>query len=83
MTGAWSIMMTRAIENFHDMVVKHCDDKVLVIVITNPWSLVMTSLMEHTDEKGHGTLRIQGSWNIVMTRPWNIVMAGVMEHCYD
>ena len=29
MTMAWIIMMTRAIENFHDNVMKHCDEKIL------------------------------------------------------
>ena len=25
-----------------------------------PWSFVMTNRMEHTDEKGHGALSLQG-----------------------
>ena len=56
MTRAWIIMMTMAIENFHDKVVKHGMTSSWSIVMTKPWSLVMTSLMEHTDEKGHGAL---------------------------
>ena len=56
MTRAWSIMMTMAIEYFHDKVMKHCDDKSWSIVMRKPWSLVMTNLMEHTDEKRHGAL---------------------------
>ena len=56
MTRAWSIMMTRAIENFHDKVVKHCDEKLWSTVMRKPWSLVMTNLMDHTDEKEHGPL---------------------------
>ena len=56
-----------------------------------PWSLVMTNLMEHTDEKGHGALSLQGSWSTVMTRawsilmrrPWDIPMTCVMEVCDD
>ena len=46
MTGAWSIMMSRAIENFHDMVVKHCDDKVL-----EPCDDIT---MEPSEAKSHG-----------------------------
>ena len=52
-----------------------------------PWSFVMTNLMEHTDEKGHGALSLQGccttvmkrAWSILMRRPWNILMTCVME----
>ena len=46
MTSAWSIMMTWAIENFHDKVVKHCDDKVL--------ENSDEKTMEHCDDKSHG-----------------------------
>ena len=57
----------------------------------NPWSLVMTNLMEHTDEKWHGALSLHGCWSTVMTRawnilmrsPWNILMTCVMELCDD
>ena len=38
MTGAWSIMMRRDIENFHDKIVKHCDE----------------NNMEPFDDKSHG-----------------------------
>ena len=52
---------------------------------------VMTSLMEHSDEKGHGALRLLWSWSIVMTRAWsifmrrswNILMTCVMKLCDD
>ena len=51
----------------------------------------MTNLMEHTDEKGHGALSLQGywstvmrrAWSILMRRPWNILMTCVMELCDD
>ena len=46
MTGAWSIMMTRSIENFHGKVVKHCDDKVL--------EYCDKKTMEPCDDKSHG-----------------------------
>ena len=42
---------------------------------------VMTGVMEHFDERGHGSLRSQGSWNIVMIGAWSIVMTMFMEHC--
>ena len=59
------------------------------IVMKKPWSLVMTNLMEHTDEKGLVALILQGPWSTVMTRawsilmrrPWNILMTCVMELC--
>ena len=46
MTGAWSIIMTRAIENFRDIVVKHCDDQVL--------EHCDDKTMEPCEEKSHG-----------------------------
>ena len=46
MTMDWSIMMTRAIENFHGKVVKHCDDNVL-----EHWE---EKTMEPCDDKPHG-----------------------------
>ena len=41
------------------VVMDHCDDKGV----------------ELCDDKGHGALRLQGSWSILMT--------GAMEHCDD
>ena len=38
-------------------------------------NVVMTGVMEHCDDKCHGTLCLQGSWSIVMR--------GVLEHCDD
>ena len=35
----------------------------------------MTGGMEHCDEMGHGTVELQGPWNIVMTK--------TMEHFDD
>ena len=42
--------------------------------MTWAWSIVITGVLEHCDDKV--------SWSLAMTKPWNIVMAGVMEHCY-
>ena len=35
----------------------------------------MTVVMEHCDDKGHGSLWLQWSWGIVTS--------GVMEHCEE
>ena len=43
-----NIMMTRAIENFHDKVVKHCDDKGM--------EHCDEKAMEHSDDMCHGAL---------------------------
>ena len=41
--------MTRAMEYCDDMVMEHGDEK-------KPLSIVMTGIMEHCEERGHGEL---------------------------
>ena len=48
--------MTEFMEHCDDKGMENCDDKFLSIVMRSPWSLVMTSLMENSDEKVHGAL---------------------------
>ena len=59
--------MTRVLEHF--MI------KAWSIVITGGMKHFDEKCMEHCDEKGYGSLCLQGLWSIVMTR--------VIEHCDD
>ena len=73
MTILWIIMM---------MCMVHCDDR-----FHGPlrwkwaWSIVITGLLEHCEEKGNGALWLQGHGKTWWQGSWNIVMTGVMEHC--
>ena len=48
--------MTTAIENFDEMVVKHCDDRGTELAKTGVMEHCAHKRMEHCDDNGHGAL---------------------------
>ncbi len=48
--------------------------------MTKPWSIVMTGIMEHCDERAMGIVMTIEN---VMTMVRSIVITVVMEHCDD
>ena len=51
--------------------------------MTWSWNIVMTRILEHCDDKGHGALRWHGHGTLWWQEFWSIVMTRAMEHCGD